>query len=190
MIHDLSRSLRLLVVLTLICGIAYPLAVWAIGQAAFAGAANGSLVTDHGRVVGSSRLGQAFDGGRWFQGRPSAVGFSADPVASSGATNLGPNARVLADAVGKELRRRAAYERVATSAIPVDLVTSSASGLDPDISPAAALVQVPRVARARGLDEAAVRRLVRAHITGSTLGFLGSRRVDVLRLNIAVARLR
>ena len=190
MFRDFTRSLRMLVVLTLVCGIAYPLAVWAISQAAFADAAKASLVKENGKAVGSARLGQAFDGDRWFQGRPSAVAYSSDPVASSGGTNLGPNSKDLSAAIAKELARRAALEHVAKSAVPVDLVTSSASGLDPDISPASALLQVPRVARARGLDEAVVERLVRSKIIDPTLGLFGARRVNVLRLNLALDRLR
>lgn len=190
MLLDLTRSLRLLVVLTLVCGIAYPLAVWGVSQVAFANAANGSLVKEHGRVVGSSRLGQAFSGDDWFQGRPSAVAYSSGPVANSGGTNLGPNSKVLAEAVHKELVRRAALEGVATSKVPVDLVTSSASGLDPDISPASAYLQVARVARARGLAPKVVHQLVRSQVLGPTLGLFGSRRVNVLRLNLALDRLR
>jgi K+-transporting ATPase ATPase C chain len=186
-LRDMTRSLLALAALTLVCGIAYPLAVWAIGQAGFSSRANGSLVHANGRVVGSSLLGQDWKGNQWFHGRPSAVGYDAS---GSGGSNLGPNSRDLAGAVKERLRAAAKENGVSVAQVPVDLVTASASGLDPDVSVAAALIQVQRVARARGLAPARVERLVRSHVQDRTLGFLGNRRVNVLRLNIALAGLR
>jgi len=185
--RDLTRSLVALAALTLICGIAYPVSVWAIGQAGFSDRANGSLIEAGGRVVGSSLLGQDWKGDRWFHGRASAVGYDAS---GSGGSNLGPNSRTLATQVKERLGAAAKEDGVSAAQVPVDLVTTSASGLDPDISVAAALIQVPRVARARGLAPASVERLVRSRVQERTLGFLGTRRVNVLRLNIALAGLR
>jgi K+-transporting ATPase ATPase C chain len=190
--RDAYRSVLALLVLTLLCGAAYPMTVWGIGQIAFADAAGGSLIERDGRVVGSARLGQAFGGDEWFQPRPSAVDYSSvpagvDPIlGSSGGSNLGPNAQQLADTVRQRLDARAALERVERTQVPVDLVTASASGLDPDISVGAARLQVARVARARNLDPAIVERLVDDHVIGRTLGFLGADRVNVLRLNLAL----
>ena len=185
--RDITRSLIALAALTLICGIAYPVSVWAIGQAGFSDRANGSLIQAGGRVVGSSLLGQDWKGDRWFHGRASAVGYDAS---GSGGSNLGPNSRTLATQVKERLGAAAKEDGVSAAQVPVDLVTTSASGLDPDISVAAALIQAARVARARGLAPASVERLVRSRVQGRTLGFLGTRRVNVLRLNIALAGLR
>jgi len=186
-LRDITRSLIALAALTLICGIAYPVAVWAIGQAGFSHRANGSLVHAEGRVVGSSLLGQEWKGARWFHGRASAVAHDAN---GSGGSNLGPNSRALADSVKERLAATAKENGVSAAQVPVDLVTASASGLDPDISLGAALIQVRRVARARGLALGEVEQLVRSQVQDRTLGFLGSRRVNVLRLNIALAELR
>jgi potassium-transporting ATPase KdpC subunit len=183
--RQLIAGLRVLLVLTVVLGIAYPLTVTAIARLAMRDRAEGSLVTEHGRVVGSSLLGQAFEGAGWFHPRPGAY----DPTAS-GPSNLGPNDPTLA----REVRLRAAdIDRtdglVSGSPVPADAVMGSGSGLDPDISPAYALLQVPRVARARGLDEMAVRALVEDHVAGRTFGFLGEPRVDVLGLNLALEAL-
>jgi len=185
--RDITRSLLVLAALTLICGVAYPVAVWAIGQAGFSDRANGSLVHAGGRAIGSSLVGQDWKGNEWFHGRASAVGYDAN---GSGASNLGPNSRVLATQVKERLGATAKEDGVSAAQVPVDLVTTSASGLDPDISVAAALIQVRRVARARGRAPARVEQLVRSHVQDRTLGFLGSRRINVLRLNIALAELR
>jgi potassium-transporting ATPase KdpC subunit len=185
--RDTVRSLLALAAFTIICGVAYPLVVWGIGQAGLASKANGSLVHAHGRVVGSSLLGQDWKGAQWFHGRASAVGYDAD---GSGGSNLGPNSRDLANAVKERLAATAKEDGVTAAQVPVDLVTASASGLDPDVSLQGALIQVRRVARARGLAPARVEQLVRSHVQDRTLGFLGSQRVNVLKLNIALAELR
>lgn len=195
MTRDLVRALVVFVALTVICGLAYPVVVWGIGQAAFADAADGSLIRVDGSVVGSARMGQGFASDAYFQPRPSAVDYSSVPageepiLGASGGSNLGPNSQELADAVAQRLRERAALEGVDPSRVPVDLVTASASGVDPDISVAAARLQVPRVARARSLDPAAVEALVDDHVIDKTFGFLGTDRVNVLRLNLALDRL-
>ena len=191
MLLDLRRGLVALLALTVLVGIAYPLLVFGVGQAAFRGAADGSLVHSRGREVGSSLIGQSFGTApRYFWGRPSAAGAGYDPVAS-GASNLGPTSAKL----DQEVRDRLAVLLKANpgttvAQVPSELVTASGSGLDPDISPAAADFQVNRVARARGLDPAAVSRLVDQHVQGRTLGIFGEPRVNVLELNLALDRLR
>ena len=187
MFRDIVRSLLALAALTVICGIAYPLVVWGIGQAGFSDRANGSLVHSGGRVVGSSLIGQDWKGAQWFHGRASAVGYDAN---GSGGSNLGPNSAPLAAAVKGRLTAAEKQDGVSAAQVPVDLVTASASGVDPDVSLQSALIQVNRVARARGLQPARVERLVRSNVQDPTLGFLGSRRVNVLRLNQALSELR
>lgn len=170
---------------SLLTGIAYPLALTGLAQAVFPQKANGSLIERRGQVLGSSLIGQPFDDPRYFWGRPSAtMPFPYNAGASSG-SNLGPSNPMLQDAV----RHRAAMlhatgDGTIPKPIPIDLLTSSASGLDPHISPAAALYQVSRVAHARGLNEEDVRGLVEGHIEGRTFGILGEARVNVLQLNL------
>ena len=183
MVHDIRRSIVALLALTVLLGGAYPIVVWAIGQAAFNRQAQGSLVERNGTVLGSSLLAQAFTSDRYFHPRPSAVDYNAS---GSAASNLGPNSQDLADAVKQRLAAVAKTERVAPALVPVDLVTASASGLDPDISRAAALLQVDRVARARGLDPETVRALVLSKLDSPTIGLLGATRVNVLDLNRAL----
>lgn len=184
--RHLVPALVLLVALTLLTGIAYPLLVTGIAHVAFAGRADGSLVERDGRVAGSRLLGQPFQDARHFHPRPSAAGDGYDALAS-GASNLGPSSPDLA----KEVRGRVAAYRaenglaVATP-VPVDAVTASGSGLDPAISPANARLQAPRVARARGLPLADVLDLVERHTSGRALGFLGEPAVNVLELNLAL----
>jgi potassium-transporting ATPase KdpC subunit len=169
-------------------GLLYPLLLFEIGQVAFGDRADGSLLRDAGgRVVGSSLIGQAFDAPQYFWGRPSAAGDGYDGGAS-GASNLGPTSRTLAGTVQERIDAllKANPGRAAAD-IPAELVTASGSGLDPHISPAYAYQQVNRVAKARGLKPATVRRLVAAHVQGRALGFLGEKRVNVVELNAALA---
>jgi K+-transporting ATPase ATPase C chain len=195
MLAQLRAAVVSLLALSVITGLAYPLLVTGIAQAAFPRQAQGSLlVRRDGQAVGSSLIGQPFDDPKYFWGRLSATTDAngkplAYNAASSYASNLGPTNPALVDEVkGRILALRAADPDNADRAdpIPIDLVTSSGSGLDPDISPAAAVYQVRRVARARGVDEAHVRALVREHTTGRQLGFLGEPRVNVLELNLAL----
>ena len=187
MITLMRPAATLLLLFTLLTGVAYPLLVTGIAQAVFPAEANGSLVRADGRVIGSRLVGQAFEDPRYFAGRPSATGPHPYNGAASTGSNLGPSNPALHDAV----RDRVAALREASPThddqpVPVDLVTASGSGLDPHVSPAAALHQVPRVANARGLPEARVEALVRQHIEGRTWGVLGEPRVNVLLLNVAL----
>jgi K+-transporting ATPase ATPase C chain len=187
MLTDLRRGVVALALFTVITGLAYPLVVYGAGQLAFRDAANGSLVERDGKVVGSRLIGQSFSDPRYFWGRPSAAGQDGYDPTASGASNLGPTSRKLADTVAERLQALLKANPGKTAAdVPAELVTASASGLDPDISPAAAEFQVERVAKARGLDPAALRRLVRAHTEGRVLGVLGEPRVNVLELNLAL----
>jgi K+-transporting ATPase ATPase C chain len=187
-------ALRALLILTVALGVGYPLVVLGIGQLLFPAQANGSLVTVDGEVVGSSLIGQSFtdvDGNplpEWFQSRPSAAGAGYDAGASSG-SNYGPENADLIAAIEQRRAAIAELEGVDPGEIPPDALTASASGLDPHISPAFALLQIARVAEARGLDETVVRDLVEAHIQGRDLGFLGEPTVNVLELNVALAEL-
>jgi K+-transporting ATPase ATPase C chain len=186
---DLLRaSLVLLALLTALTGVVYPLAVTGIARLAFDAQRSGSLVRDGDRVVGSSLVGQPFSDPRYFWSRPSATAPVPYNAAASGGSNLGPSNPILHDAVRARIAalRRAGADDAA--AVPVDLVTASGSGLDPHVSPAAALYQVPRVARARGLAEADVRALVEARVEGRSLGLLGEPRVNVLLLNLDLDR--
>ena len=179
-------GLRLLLVLTLLTGVLYPAVVLGLGQGLLRHQADGSLLTRGGAVVGSALVGQSFAGPQWFHPRPSAAGSGYDAMAGAG-SNLGPrNPRLLAQ-VQSRRAAVAAADGVAPGAVPPDALTASASGLDPHVSPAYAAQQVPRVARERGLPEASVAALVRAHARGRELGFLGQPRVNVLELNLALA---
>jgi K+-transporting ATPase ATPase C chain len=181
----LRPALSLLVFFTILAGFGYPALVTLIGQIAFPHPANGSLIERNGVVIGSELIGQPFDDDRYFHGRPSATApFPANAGASTG-SNLGPLNPALQKAVGERVQaiRRTTPGDVS---IPVDLVTASASGLDPHVSPAAALLQVARVARARSLPEERVRVLVLEYTAPRSLGILGEPRVNVLRLNLAL----
>jgi len=181
----LLASLRLLVVFTLLTGLVYPLAVTGIAQLTMSFRANGSLVGSHGRIVGSSLIGQIFTGDQWFHGRPDAF----DPRAS-GPTNLGPTNPQLITATQAAIAALRAQEGLSEAMpIPADAVTGSGSGLDPDISVAFARLQAPRVARALGLPLDQVLALITAQTNGRTFGFLGEPRVNTLLLNIALERL-
>ena len=183
-------AIVLFLVLTVITGLIYPLVVTGIAQVLFPQQANGSLIVKNGQAVGSQLIGQPFDDPKYFWGRPSATGpFPYNAAASSG-SNLGPSNPALTDAVKARMDTLKAADPANTQPIPVDLVTSSASGLDPHISPAAAVYQVTRIARARGLDEAAVRQLVGQYTQGRDLGVLGEPRVNVLELNLALDALK
>ena len=187
-------ALRALLILTLVLGIGYPLVITGIGQATLPGHSNGSVVSVGGKIVGSSLIGQSFADGegralpQWFQSRPSAAGAGYDGAASSG-SNYGPENGDLITAIRDRQAAVAESDRVPVSEIPSDAVTTSGSGLDPHISPEYALLQVPRVAEARGLKEADVLELVRSRIQARDLGYLGEPTVNVLELNIALAAL-
>lgn len=185
---QLRPALTLFVALSLVTGLAYPLAVTGIAQLLFANAANGSLVLRDGRLVGSSLIGQSFSDPGHFWSRPSATSPGPYDAANSGGSNLAPTAPALVDAVKARLQALRAADPGNTAPVPVDLVTASASGLDPHISRAAADYQVPRVARVRGLPAAHVQALVDAHTEGRRFGFLGEPRVNVLALNLALER--
>ncbi len=195
MLNLLRPALVLLVALTVLTGLAYPLAVTGIAGAVFPAKAAGSLVLRDGRVVGSSLIGQSFTGAGYFHGRPSATTAPdpADPAktvpapynaANSMGSNLGPTSAALAERVRGD--RDALQAENSGRPVPIDLVTASGSGLDPDISPEAALFQVPRVARARNLPEETLRGLVAGRVEGRSLGVLGEPRVNVLALNLAL----
>jgi K+-transporting ATPase ATPase C chain len=194
-------ALRALLVFTVLCGIIYPVVMFGVAQAAFHNQANGSTVSYHGQVVGSSLLCQEFTGAKgnplpqYFQPRPSnavnpdsKTDYGCDPGFSA-ASNLGPNNPTLKTTIEQRKAAIAKFDGVSPSQVPPDAVTSSGSGLDPDISPQYADIQVNRVAKARGLSPAAVKALVTKNTQGRTIGILGEPRVDVLNLNIALDKL-
>jgi K+-transporting ATPase ATPase C chain len=178
---NLLIALWFTLVTTAIFGVLYPLAITGLAQVLFPDRANGQLIERNGKVVGSRIIGQAFTGPGYFHSRPSSAGTGYDAT-SSGGSNLAPTNKILIERVKGDVQRLQAENP--TTSIPVDLVTSSGSGLDPDISPAAAEFQVPRVARARDMKEEDVHALVKKHTIGRDLGFLGEPRVNVLELNL------
>jgi potassium-transporting ATPase KdpC subunit len=182
----LRPALTLFVLLSLATGLAYPLAVTGVAQLAFPESANGSLIVREGHLVGSRLIGQSFTDPKHFWGRPSATSPMAYNAANSSGSNLGPTNPTLSDAVRARIAALRAADPGNGTPVPVDLVTASASGLDPHISRAAADFQLARVARARGVAEAQVRTLLEAHTQSPWLGFIGESRVDVLALNLAL----
>jgi K+-transporting ATPase ATPase C chain len=186
MIKDIKTALLLFLILAVLTGLIYPLAMTGIGQVLFPHQANGSLIRQHGRVVGSSLIGQYFREARYFWSRPSATSPVPYNGAGSGASNLGPNNPVLAQHVAARIKALKAADPAEKGPVPVDLVTSSASGLDPDISIAAALYQIPRIAQAGGMDIATLRHLVQQNTTKPLLGFIGEPVVNVVKLNLAL----
>jgi len=184
---DLRTAVVVFVAVSLLTGLAYPFTIAGISQGLLHHQANGSIVEREGMPVGSSLVGQDFSDPNYFHGRPSAAGASGYDASASSGSNLGPTSRALADRVAADVARVRGEDGLASDAsVPVDAVTASASGLDPHISPAYAALQVPRVARARGVPESAVRALVNRFTDGSTLGVLGEPRVNVLLLNLAL----
>jgi len=181
--EQLRASVVVLGLMTGLTGIVYPLVVTGLAQALFPDKANGQLVERNGRTIGSRLIGQSFSSAGYFHGRPSAAGAGYDAANSSG-TNLGPTSKKLADSVKAAVE--AARKENPSAVVPIDLVTSSASGLDPHVSPAAALFQAPRVARERHVGESEIRRVIGAHTEGRQFGFFGEARVNVLELNLAL----
>jgi K+-transporting ATPase ATPase C chain len=196
MYSQFRPAIVLLVLLTLITGLIYPLVVTGIAQVVFPGQANGSLIVKDGKAVGSELIGQSFDDPKYFWGRLSATGtfpynaFNAENLTASSGSNYGPLNPALLEAVQARIDALKAADPENAAPIPVDLVTASGSGLDPHISVAAALYQAPRVARERGLSEDAVRALVNQYTTGRQFGILGEPRVNVLKLNLALDGLK
>ena len=178
---QLWPAVAILLAFTVITGLAYPAVVTAVAQVAFPGQANGSMIVVDGQTVGSSLIGQSFDDPKYFSGRPSAAGTGYDPTLSGG-SNLAPTSQALIDRITAQVD--ALRKANGNAPIPVDLVTASASGLDPDISPAAAEYQVPRVATARGMTQDQVRAVVARHTSQPFLGFIGAASVNVLELNL------
>jgi K+-transporting ATPase ATPase C chain len=197
MLKEIRPAIIVLVVLTLITGLAYPVAMTALASVIFPNQAQGSLIEKDGKVVGSALIGQEFTSDKYFHGRPSAT-TAPDPAdsaktvpapynaANSGGSNLGPTSKVLVDRVKDDVDKLKAENP--SMPVPIDLVTTTASGLDPDISPEGALFQVPRVAKARNLTENAVRKLVADHVEGRLAGLLGEPRVNVIAMNLALDR--
>ncbi len=180
-------ALKMTVVLTLLTGIVYPVAMVGLAHLFFPRQAEGSLIVRNGRIVGSELIGQNFSSPRYFHGRPSAAGDKGYDATSSSGSNLGPTNKTLIETVRARASALREHEPgINHGEIPVDIVTASGSGLDPEITPAAAEIQIPRVARARGLSEDVVRSLVRAHTRGRVLGILGEPGVNVLQLNLAL----
>src|SRR5258707_10949331 len=182
MIKNLKISILMTIVTTLLLGIVYPFVVTGLAQLIFPKQANGELITQNGKIVGSRLIGQPFSSPGYFRSRPSAAGAAGYDAGNSGGSNLGPTNKMLIDRVSGDVQKLQAENP--NVPVPMDLVTTSASGLDPHISPEAAAFQIPRVSRERGMAENDVRALVEKHTEGRQLGFLGEPRVNVLELNL------
>jgi K+-transporting ATPase ATPase C chain len=192
MVRDAVRSLVAILAFTIVCGVAYPAVVWAIGQVAFNSQANGSIVKVDGKAVGSSMIGQTFTSARYFHPRPTALAVDDKEfydASTSGGSNLGPNSKVLAATVKARLQAVEKTYGVNASQVPADMVTASFSGLDPDISVPNARIQAPVVAKARGIPVSKVLDLISKRTDDPTLGFIGTTRINVLDLNLALDRL-
>jgi K+-transporting ATPase ATPase C chain len=189
MLRDAIRSLVAIVAFTIICGVAYPAVVWAVGQGAFNHQANGSIVKVNGKPVGSSMIGQTFTSARYFHPRPTALAVDGKEfydASTSGGSNWGPNSKDLAALVGARLQAVEKTYGVTARQVPADMVTASFSGLDPDISVQNAKIQAPVVARARGIAVSKVLALISKRTDDPTIGFLGTTRINVLDLNLAL----
>ena len=186
--RDLITSAIAIIVLTVLLGLVYPFAMSGVSQVIFPGRANGSLVKVGGKVVGSALIGQNFADPGYFQPRPSVAGDAGYDASASSGSNLGPTSQKLRDRIVADVARLTEANPQALGAVPIELITTSASGLDPHLSPAAAHWQVPRVAHARGIAAERVRRIVEAQSEGRDLAFLGEARVNVLQLNLALDR--
>jgi len=189
MVRHLGTALRVTIVSIVLLGLVYPLAMTGLAQALFPKQANGSLVTVNGKVVGSAIIGQLWTKPQYFQGRPSAAGKGYDPT-STGGTNYGPTSKKLIDSTRRTVAQLEKEDPDAVGPPPMDLVTSSGSGIDPDISPQSAYWESPRVAKARHMSVDAVDALIAKHIVGRTFGFLGEAHVNVLELNLALDGLK
>lgn len=179
-------ALLFTIVSVVVLGLIYPAIIWLIGLVAFPHQAGGSLIFSGGKTIGSSLVGQTFAKPQYFHGRPSAAGKNGNDPTATGGTNLGPTSKKLIDSVAAAVAALKKENPDATGPIPPELVTSSASGIDPDISPAGAYYQIPRIAKARGMSQEALRSLVGAHVRGRTLGILGEPSVNVVELNMAL----